>query len=148
MRFDTDTRVESEASGDGSGSATPELDPSGQGGPVQASPAGPLTSVPYQLDGTDGTVSCFQATSGAPTGSFVVQVSSAAPVPDGMTVGVDLVASDGSRHDQAVTIPAQPDQGDVAVVVPGSASTDGTAPYLDCTITAIQKGERVILTGS
>ena len=143
-----DTRIESEAADTGSASGETNLDSSSQGEPVEASPSGPRTSIPYQLDGTNGTISCFRATSGAYSGSFVVQVVSATPVPEEMTVGVDLVAEGGTYQRQAVAIPTRADQGEVVVAVPDSVGTDGTEPLVDCTIAAIQKGQRVILTGS
>jgi hypothetical protein len=106
-------------------------------------PAGPRTTSLIPLDDEGGTVTCYRAGGGDYAGSFVVQVSASERVPDELTVGVDLLADDRSRQGRAVVVPTDPEGGVVTVVVPDSNTFP---PFSDCSVTAIQRDQRVTLT--
>ncbi|MCP3987883.1 MAG: hypothetical protein GY724_02315 [Actinomycetia bacterium] len=140
----SETRIESDTADAANGTVAPDLDSPTRSVPASDAPAGPQTSVPYQFNGNDGSISCYRAASGASAGSYVVQVVAITPVTGDLTVGVELVSRDGTHQSRAVSIPAESGSEVVTMIVPDS---NGADPFIDCTISAIQSGQRVIITG-
>ena len=114
-------------------------------------PAGPhttvsQTTVPVFFNDTDlGTLGCYRAASGPMAGSFVVELTMTNGNPEEITVGIDLEGPEENRQQRAVTLTAVPDQAVITVIVPVS---NGSVPFETCTVTAIQQGQQVILTGN
>ena len=114
-------------------------------------PAGPQTTVsqttiPVIFNDTDlGTISCYRAASGPMAGSFVVELRMTNGNPEEITVGIDLVGAEENRQQRAVTLTTVPDQAIATVIVPDS---NESVPFETCTVTAIQQGQQIILTGN
>lgn len=108
----------------------------------EAPPSGPDATVPFEGDvSTTAGVACGRLPDAAPDSSFLVEVVD--PGTTGAVVALDLVASDGTRHARRVSV-SPTSEGSVQVVVGDSGDGGG---YVDCVITAIQRGQQVIFTG-
>ena len=118
-------------------------DGASSGSTAETPPAGPSTTVsPGGATSQAAGVACGRHAEAAPDGSFLVEVLD--PGTTGAVVAVDLITSDGRRDGRQVTVAPATDEGPVVVLVPDSV--DGGA-YVDCVITAIQRGQQVIFTG-
>ncbi|MEM7337602.1 MAG: hypothetical protein AAF467_03075 [Actinomycetota bacterium] len=105
--------------------------------PTAAAPAASLSTI--ESPGV-GQVSCSGPDNG---GGFAVGVRDADIDAEPVVVAFDLVKTDGTRDQRIVEVSvAGRSEASVAVTAtPGS-------PYSTCEITAIQRGERVLITGS
>ena len=127
------TRIESETAAQPPGGGLPP-------------PSGSQTTVPIPLAGAAvANIACYRAASGAMAGSYVVQVDSTSTDPEQITVAIDLVGSDGGRQPRTVVVALGSDDGTVTMIV---SDSNGATPFVDCRITAIQRGQRLILTGN
>lgn len=105
--------------------------------PTAAAPTESLSTI--ESPGV-GRVSCSGPDTG---GGFAIGVSDAGVDAEPVVVAVDLVTADGSRDGRVVEVLVA-GQSTASVAVAG---TTGTA-YAGCEITAIQRGERVLITRS
>lgn len=74
---------------------------------------------------------------------FMVIIGGASSDPDPLAVAVDLIALDGSHHPRVVTFPVTAVSPTIEATIP-----DSFDPSFDsCTVTAIQRGQRIVITG-
>lgn len=119
----------------------PETETTVEGEPP---PAGPAAVVP--LNGDDpaqGGVSCGRPANSEPGDPFRVQVEDRTGLTEELVVGVALVNADGERSPRQISLQGDGTVGVRQLEVPDS----GDGGYGSCVITAIQRGDRVILTG-
>ena len=116
------------------GTAPPSVD-------TEAGPLEPITSVPLGPEGT-GSVTC--ARSEDEESGYALQVVNPGDEPEDILVAIDLVEAEGFRSSRTVSVTAAPPGETVAVAVPDSADTNR---FTGCTITAVQQGKQVTLTG-
>jgi hypothetical protein len=112
--------------------------------PGEASaPAGPTTTVALGGGQPDGSVACFRIATES-GGPFYVEVVDPGSEPAQLAVAVALVEPDGARQDRTVQLeplPGGPLRGPVA-------DSSGADRFVECTVTAVQRDQQVLLTGN
>lgn len=117
-------------------------------GTAVTDPAGPLIAdSPGRVAPPITGVRCGRAENGPDAGSLIVEIDGDAPTlgPEEIIVAVDLLLTDGNRETRQVSVPSPADSGLQQAVIGDTADPDR---YVSCTVTALQQGKRVILTGS
>lgn len=75
---------------------------------------------------------------------FMVIVGGQSSDPDPLAVAVDLIALDGSHQSRVVTFPLTAASPTIEATVPDSFDPS----FGSCKITAVQRGERILITGN
>lgn len=108
-------------------------------------PAGPQTAV--ALDGGEsgaGGVTCGRPIDSTGPEPFQVEVDDPDAAAEELIIGIALVDGDGGRENRQITVPGSGGSDPRRVTVEGS---DDRELYRSCVVTAIQRGQQVILTG-
>ncbi len=136
----------------GSGATTEPVDDSDDGTttdpadvqPAETAPAGPAVVVPLDGDAdSEGGVACGRPVGAAEGDPFRIQVDDRSDSAEDLVIGVALLDGDNQRSSRQISLSAAETDGVRQITVPDS----GGGIYRSCVVTAIQRGDRVIITG-